>query len=115
MLVDIDGLVSEAVKAEIVAASSKSGIVIAEVAKSYGITPRQIYSWRYTHKRSQKRRQSRLAGKFVELVPQRKVPPSGSGKISGVSLRFANCTLSIDGSISAACLSQLIEIMGSQC
>ena len=115
MSVIVKGLVSEASRAEILAASGKAGVVISDVAKSYGIKPRQIYIWRHTEVRSQKRKQVRLAGKFVELVPQRKVSPPGSGKISGVSLKFSNCTLSIDGMISAACLSQLIVIMDSQC
>jgi len=115
MSVEGEGLVSAGVKAEILLAACSAGVVIADVARLYGVTPRQIYCWRHTQVRSQKRRQARCVGKFVELVPESKASLSGVAKVHDVSLRFAYCTLSIEGAISAVCLSELIGLMGSEC
>jgi transposase-like protein len=109
-------------KAQILKESFSPGVVLVDLARSYGIRPDLLYGWRSVvknvnhqiaaHKPTLAAKCASALGNFVELRPSLDV---SVGKITMASISFRSSQLSIDGEISAACLSQLIGIMGAEC
>ncbi len=138
------GAISVELKARILEESFCGGVVVSQLARSHGIRPETLYSWRYSARRERRnsRAEAELKTNFAkeeskpadlpdileaDFLPEASLPsaahfvelvPSASrpaSKIAKVSITFASCSLSIDGAISPTCLSQLVAILGVEC
>ena len=101
-------------KSEILSESNKPGVVIADVARRYGINPSTLYNWRSEENNENS---SGDGSGFVELTPDfaiNSVLPKRS-KISTVSVKFDHLELSLCGQISSSGLCKILQILESEC
>ncbi len=107
-------LVSDNLRQQILSESNVPGAVVADVARSHGISPGTLYGWRSEEK---KPRTSGGSNNFVELsLPENNLPATSSqSRISKFSVTFEHCNLSLDGDISAECLSKILILLEKQC
>ena len=83
-------------KSDILSESRKPGVVIADVARRYGLTPSTLYNWRSEENNENL---SGSCASFVELTPDFKSNPvvQTKSKISNISVKFDHLELSLRG------------------
>jgi transposase-like protein len=96
-------------KARILAESSKAGCVIVDLAESYGIPRRILYSWRSKAKKKLAMVDSR--DKFVELV----VTQPAQETFKKAELVFGDCVLLMEGRFSSAKFISILKILEAAC
>lgn len=104
----------EGKKSEILLESNKPGVVIADVARRYGINPSTLYNWRSEENNENL---SGSGASFVELRPDFKSNPvvETKSKISNISVKFDHTEMLLSGQISASSLCQILQILESEC
>ena len=104
---------SEQDKARIVAESLKPGVIVAEVARRYGMHRNQLYGWRSAFGvQPAKTGQARAVPDFVPVTV---VPEAPEVSISGgaVEIVIGSVSVRLTGAIIAAALRQVLEVVRS--
>jgi transposase len=104
---------SEQDKARIVAESLKPGVIVAEVARRYGMHRNQLYGWRSAFGvQSAKTGQTCKAQGFVPVTV---VPETPEGSVSGavIEIIIGSVSVRLTGAIDAAALRQVLEVVRS--
>ena len=104
---------SEQDKARIVAESLKPGVIVAEVARRYGMHRNQLYGWRSAFGvQSAKTGQACKAHGFVPVtvVPE---TPEGSVSAAVIEIVIGSVSVRLTGAIDAAALRQVLEVVRS--
>jgi transposase len=104
---------SEQDKARIVAESLKPGVIVAEVARRYGMHRNQLYGWRSAFG-VQPAKTGRTC-KTQGFVPVTVVPETPEGSISGavIEIVIGSVSVRLTGAIDAAALRQVLEVVRS--
>jgi transposase len=101
---------SEQDKARIVAESLKPGVIVAEVARRYGMHRNQFYGWRSAFGvQPAKTGQARKARGFVPVT----VVPEGSVSGAVIEIVIGSVLVRLTGAIDAAALRQVLEAVRS--
>lgn len=104
---------SEEDKARIVAESLKPGVIVAEVARRYGMHRNQLYGWRSAFGvQPAKTGQARETQGFVPVTV---VPEAPEGSVSGavIEIVIGSVSVRLTGAIDAAALRQVLEVVRS--
>ena len=104
---------SEQDKARIVAESLKPGVIVAEVARRYGMHRNQLYGWRSAFGvQPAKTGQARETQGFVPVtvVPE---APEGSVSSAVIEIVIGSVSVRLTGAIDAAALRQVLEVVRS--
>jgi transposase len=104
---------SEQDKARIVAESLKPGVIVAEVARRYGMHRNQLYGWRSAFGvQPAKTGQARETQGFVPVtvVPE---APEGSVSSTVIEIVIGSVSVRLTGVIDAAALRQVLEVVRS--
>jgi transposase len=104
---------SEEDKARIVAESLKPGVIVAEVARRYGMHRNQLYGWRSAFGvQPAKTGQARETQGFVPVTV---VPEAAEGPVSGavIEIVIGSVSVRLTGAIDAAALRQVLEVVRS--
>jgi transposase len=104
---------SEQDKARIVAESLKPGVIVAEVARRYGMHRNQFYGWRSAFGvQPAKTGQTCKARSFVPVTV---VPETPEGSVSGavIEIVIGSVSFRLTGAIDAAALRQVLEAVRS--
>jgi transposase len=104
---------SEEDKARIVAESLKPGVIVAEVARRYGMHRNQLYGWRSAFGvQPAKTGQARETQGFVPVTV---VPEAPEGPVSSavIEIVIGSVSVRLTGAIDAAALRQVLEVVRS--
>jgi transposase len=104
---------SEQDKARIVAESLKPGVIVAEVARRYGMHRNQLYGWRSAFGvQPAKTGQARETQGFVPVTV---VPEAPEGPVSSavIEIVIGSVSVRLTGAIDAAALRQVLEVVRS--
>ena len=104
---------SEQDKARIVAESLKPGVIVAEVARRYGMHRNQLYGWRSAFGvQPAKTGQARETQGFVPVTV---VPEAPEGPVSSavIEIVIGSVSVRLTGAINAAALRQVLEVVRS--
>jgi transposase len=104
---------SEEDKARIVAESLKPGVIVAEVARRYGMHRNQLYGWRSAFGvQPAKTGQARETQGFVPVTV---VPEAPEGPVSSavIEIVIGSVSVRLTGAINAAALRQVLEVVRS--
>ena len=104
---------SEQDKARIVAESLKPGVIVAEVARRYGMHRNQLYGWRSAF--GVQPAKTGQTCKAQGFVPVTVVPETPEGPISGavIEIVIGSVSVRLTGAIDAAALRQVLEVVRS--
>jgi transposase len=101
---------SEDDKARIVAESLEPGVVVADVARRYGIHRNQLYGWRSAFNvQPAKTGQARTAPGFVPITVVPEVSISGGA----IEITIGSVSVRLTGAVDAAALRQVLEVIRS--
>jgi transposase len=104
---------SEQDKARIVAESLKPGVIVADVARRYGIHRNQLYGWRSAFGvQPAKTGHARTAPGFVPVTVVQEAP---EGSVSGgaIEIIIGSVSVRLTGSVDATALRQVLEVVRS--
>ena len=104
---------SEQDKARIVAESLKPGVIVAEVARRYGMHRNQLYGWRSAFGvQPAKTGQARAAPGFVPVTV---APEAPEASVSGgpIEIVIGPVSVRLTGAVDAAALRQVLEVIRS--
>jgi transposase len=104
---------SEEDKARIVAESLEPGVIVAEVARRYGMHRNQLYGWRSAFGvQPAKTGQARAAPGFVPVTV---VPEAPEVSISGgaIEIVMGSVSVRLTGTVDAVALRQVLEVIRS--
>jgi transposase len=104
---------SEQDKARIVAESLKPGVIVAEVARRYGMHRNQLYGWRSAF--GVQPAKTGQTCKAQGFVPVTVVPETPEGSVSGavIEIVIGSVSVRLTGAIDAAALRQVLEVVRS--
>jgi transposase len=104
---------SEQDKARIVAESLKPGVIVAEVARRYGMHRNQLYGWRSAF--GVQPAKTGQTCKAQGFVPVTVVPETPEASISGavIEIVIGSVSVRLTGAIDAAALRQVLEVVRS--
>ena len=104
---------SEQDKARIVAESLKPGVIVAEVARRYGMHRNQLYGWRSAF--GVQPAKTGQTCKAQGFVPVTVVPETPEGSVSGavIEIVIGSVSVRLTGAIDAAALRQVLEVIRS--
>lgn len=104
--------ISEELKSKILSESKRSGCVISELAKKYGIKVARIYRWRLKASREQSSLSNVNSKNFVEVKLSEKVTdPQPLRVLKKASLEFEDFKLSVEGSLEARRIQQILDLL----
>lgn len=105
--------ITEAQKNQIISESYKTGCIISQLAKSYGISVKTLYSWRSRQKSDKIKKEvsNNSNNQFVELS----VHPNEHIILNKAELVFNNFSLLLEGNIKSTKLLEIIKILELQC
>jgi transposase len=104
---------SEEDKARIVAESLKPGVIVAEVARRYGMHRNQLYGWRSAFGvQPAKTGQARETQGFVPVTV---VPEAPEGSVSGavIEIVIGSVSVRLTGTVDIMALRQVLEVVRS--
>ena len=104
---------SEQDKARIVAESLKPGVIVAEVARRYGMHRNQLYGWRSAFGVQPARTgEAREAPAFVPVTV---VPEAPKAPVSGglIEIVMGSVSVRLTGTVDATALRQVLEVVRS--
>jgi len=100
------------------------GVVISQIAKSYNLSPKNLYNWRnhYFRKLGEPRKAQKLSSsvkssnQFIELKPYPDLilPEASSSNLSQISLTLNNISVSLKGNIKTASLIKILAVLEEQ-
>jgi transposase len=104
---------SEEDKARIVAESLKPGVIVAEVARRYGLHPNQLYGWRSAF--GVQPAKSGQAGAAPGFVPVTVVPEAPEASVSSraTEIVVGSVSVRLTGTVDATALRQFLEVVRS--
>lgn len=105
--------ITEAKRTQIISESYKPGCIISQLAKSYGISVKTLYSWRSRQKSKQIKKEvsNNSNNQFVELS----VGHNEHIILNKAELVFNNFSLLLEGNIKSTKLLEIIKILELQC
>ncbi|MCC8369571.1 MAG: transposase [Rickettsia endosymbiont of Oxypoda opaca] len=105
--------ITEAQKSQIISESYKTGCIISQLAKSYGISVKTLYSWRSRQKseRIKKEVSNNSNNQFVELSVQN----NENIVLNKAELIFNNFSLLLEGNIKSTKLLEIIKVLEMPC
>ena len=104
---------SEQDKARIVAESLKPGVIVAEVARRYGMHRNQLYGWRSAFGvQSAKTGQACKAQGFVPVTVVLETP-EGSVSSMVIAIVIGSVSVRLNGAVDATALRQVLEVVRS--
>jgi transposase len=104
---------SEQDKARIVAESLEPGVVVAEVARRYGLHRNQLYGWRNAF--GVPSTKSGKARRSLGFVPVTVVPEAPEVPVSGgpIEIVIGSVSVRLTGTVDAAALRQVLDVIRS--
>ena len=104
---------SEQDKARIVAESLKPGVIVAEVARRYGMHRNQLYGWRSAFGvQPAKTGQARAAPGFIPVTVVQEAP-EGSASNGAIEIVIGSVSVRLIGAVDATALRQVLEVIRS--
>ena len=104
---------SEQDKARIVAESLKPGVIVAEVARRYGMHRNQLYGWRSAFGvQPAKTGQAGAAPGFVPVTVVAEAPEA-SVSSAAIEIVIGSISIRLTGAIDATALRQVLEVVRS--
>lgn len=106
-------------KSKIISEIIVPGVVISQIAKSYNLSPKNLYNWRDHHlkkfnkpKRDQKLSIAESSNNFIELKhSDSTLPKPSSSNLSQISLTLNNISLSLKGDIKTSSLIKILAVL----